>query len=89
MFIFRGKKKKEVQKVDWEALRRRVAAKYNTTYDAIGHLTGTILEHRQGIIELLKRADPDNSEKKIKKILDISDGGHYIYIKSMQDKKIP
>ncbi|WP_461865365.1 hypothetical protein [Thermococcus sp.] len=78
MFIFRGKKKKEVQKVDWEALRRRVAAKYNTTYDAIGHLTGTILEHRQGIIELLKRADPDNDEEKIKKILDIGGGSYYI-----------
>jgi len=76
--MFFKKKKQEGQKVDWEALRRRVAAKYDTTYDAIDHLTGTILEHRQGIIELLKRADPDNNEEKIKKILDISDGGYYI-----------
>ena len=77
MFIFGGKKK-EAQKVDWEAIMRRVAAKYNTTYDAIDHLTGTIIEHRQGLIELLKRADPDNSEEKIKKILDASEGTHYI-----------
>ncbi|WP_457754055.1 hypothetical protein [Thermococcus sp.] len=76
--LFRKKKEKDVQKVDWDALRRRVAAKYNTTYDAIGHLTKTILEHRQGIIELLKRAGPDNSEEKIKKILDVSEGTYYI-----------
>ncbi|MCD6372370.1 MAG: hypothetical protein J7L37_02300 [Thermococcus sp.] len=72
------RKKNEVQKADWETRMRRVAAKYNTTYDAIDHLTGTILEHRQGIIELLKRADQDNNEEKIKKTLDISDGGYYI-----------
>ena len=80
MFIFGGKKKEERQKVDWEALRRRVAAKYNTTYDAIGHLTATILEHRHGLIELLRRADPDNNEEKIRKILDIGGGGGSYYI---------
>ena len=78
MFIFGRKKKKEAQKVDWKALRRRVAAKYNTTYDAIDHLTATILEHRQGLIELLTRADPDNDEEKIRKILDIGGGSYYI-----------
>ncbi len=56
-----------------------MAAKYNTTYDAIDHLTATILEHRQGLIELLTRADPDNDEEKIRKILDIGGGSYYIY----------